>query len=176
LSHHLQRLGKGFFAIDEWGTSPDYGLNPSRKPHNISGLVADRAIRQFNVAAFMMTNGHSSAMFMSCAQYYGRDDRGLDNLSLWPKYSTPVGHPTAELAKDPGSGVWTRDYSRAITLVNPSNASHTVALSSDYNWADLYGKPVRDGGVGLRRRVSDKDLVGVKTVSADAITTRALAW
>jgi hypothetical protein len=146
---HLQEHGKGFFSINEWGAGPDYGLNPSRQPHNISELVAGRAIRQFSVAAFMMTNGRSSAMFLSCAQCYGGDDGGLGNLSLWPEYSAPVGHPTAEPAKDPGSGVWSREYSGAIALVNPANVSRTVALSSDCNWADLYGKPVHDGGVVL---------------------------
>jgi len=50
---HLQRHGKGFYAINEWGEGPDYGLNPSRQPHNISDPVRDRAVRQFAVASFM---------------------------------------------------------------------------------------------------------------------------
>jgi hypothetical protein len=50
---NLQRHGKGFYAINEWGAGPDYGLNPSKQPHNISG-VANRPIRQFLVAAFMV--------------------------------------------------------------------------------------------------------------------------
>ena len=42
---HGQSLGKGYFSINEWGAGPDYGLNPSGQPQNISG-VANRPIRQ----------------------------------------------------------------------------------------------------------------------------------
>ena len=45
---NLQRAGKGFFSINEWGAGPDYHLNPSCQPKNIT-----RPIRQFIAASFL---------------------------------------------------------------------------------------------------------------------------
>ena len=124
-----QRQGKGFFAINEWGAGPDFNLNPSGQPHNISG-VANRPIRQFITAAFMMVNGGSCGVYLTCIQCYGGHAGGLGNLSIWPEYSAKVGHPLGEPAKDSGTGVWTRRYSAGVALVNPTNVSRTVALPS----------------------------------------------
>ena len=143
-----QRQGKGFFAINEWGAGPDFNLNPSGQPHNISG-VANRPIRQFITAAFMMVNGGSCGVYLTCIQCYGGHAGGLGNLSIWPEYSAPVGHPLGEPAKDSGTGVWTRHYSAGVALVNPTNVSRTVSLPSSQDmtnggWKDLYGAVVSD--------------------------------
>ena len=45
---NMQNYGKGFYAINEWGAGPDYGLNPAMIPYNITG-DANRPIRQFVV-------------------------------------------------------------------------------------------------------------------------------
>lgn len=52
---NLQRYGKGYFAINEWGAGPDYGLNRAMIPYNITG-DGHRAVRQFVSAAFMMVS------------------------------------------------------------------------------------------------------------------------
>ena len=125
----LQRAGKGFFAINEWGAGPDYGLNRAEIPYNISG-VAHRAIRQFVVAAYMMVNGGACGIFLTCIQCYG-------NFSTWPEYSAAVGHPLGEPARDATTGVWTRTYSAGLALVNPEVKPHTVTLPRG-SWSDLY--------------------------------------
>jgi hypothetical protein len=54
-------------------TGPDYGLNPSRIPYNITSIAShhNRAIRQFITAAFMMVNGGSVGVHLTCIQCYG---------------------------------------------------------------------------------------------------------
>ena len=154
---NLQRAGKGYFAINEWGAGPDYGLNPSKFPFNVSG-DANRPVRQFVTAAFMMSNGGASGIFLSCIQCYGGNAGGLGNLSIWPEYAAPVGRPTAEPTKDAATGVWSRDYSSALALVNPTAAALTVKLSAAHGWSDLYGKTVNSpvtlqpGGLVLLKR------------------------
>ena len=60
---NMQRHGKAFFAINEWGAGADYGLNPSEVPYNITG-PHNRGIRQFVTAAYMMVNGGSAGVFL----------------------------------------------------------------------------------------------------------------
>ena len=60
---NLQRYGKGFFAINEWGAGPDYHLNPSGQPHNIT-----KDIKQFVAASFMMVNGGTCGVYLTCIQ------------------------------------------------------------------------------------------------------------
>ena len=199
---HGQSLGKGYFSINEWGAGPDYGLNPSGQPQNISG-VANRPIRQvsrgkynrtvqpiranprsavplprcsvaagrlihmmasqFLTATFMIANGGSLGIYLTCIQCYGGHAGGLGNLSIWPEYSAPVGHPIADPSKDSATGVWSRSYSAGLALVNPTATVQTVALpaaaagatstdgstsasasasasgASGNKWKDLYG-------------------------------------
>ncbi len=94
-----------------------------------------------------MTNGAHSGLFLSCAQCYG--GLGTDNLNLWPEYSAPVGHPSAEPAKDNRTGVWSRNYSKALCLVNPANSSRRVPLPADHSYMTLYGEPVPGSAVTL---------------------------
>eukprot|EP00935_MAST-01C_sp_MAST-1C-sp1_P001871 g1871.t1 len=139
---NLQRAGKGFFAINEWGPGPDYGLNPSGQPHNIT-----KDVRQFVVAAWMMCNGRSSGIFLTCIQCYGGHAGGLGNFSIWPEYSAPVGHPLSEPVKDASTGVWTRGYSGGITIVNPGAEPRTVALPEPQaRWTELDGTAVANTG------------------------------
>ena len=91
----LQRNGKGFFAINEWGPGPDYGLNPTKVPYNISerygGVAhANRAIRQFVAAAFLMVNGGACGIQLTCIQCYGGAAGGAGGLSIWPEYDAAV--------------------------------------------------------------------------------------
>jgi hypothetical protein len=66
---YLQRRGKGYFAINQWGAGPDYGLNPGKQPHNVTPIDThtNRPIRQFVAAAYMMVNGGACAVFLSCS-------------------------------------------------------------------------------------------------------------
>ena len=95
----------------------------------------------------MMTNGAHSGLFLSCAQCYG--GLGTDDLDLWPEYSAPVGHPSAEPTKDNRTGVWSRNYSKALCLVNPANSSRRAPLPAHQRYMTLYGEPVPGGAVTL---------------------------
>ena len=103
---HLQQHGKGFFAINEWGAGPDYHLNPSKTPFNVSEEFGpqNRAIRQFVVAAFMMVNGGACGIYLTCIQCYGGGAGGLGGMSIWPEYAAPVGHPLSEPVRASDSG------------------------------------------------------------------------
>ena len=145
---NLQRQGKGFFAINEWGAGPDYGLNPSGFPYNVSG-PAGRPVRQFVVAAFLMVNGGACGIFLSCIQCYGaKNGGGLGNFSVWPEYSAPVGRPLEEPAMASASGVWSRRYSGGLTIVNPSNTTQEMVLPPG-SWLDLYDQPIGTDTVQL---------------------------
>ena len=97
------------------------GLNPSEVPYNITG-PNNRAIRQFVTAAYMMVNGGSAGVYLTCIQCYGGHAGGLGNLSLWPEYSAPVGYPLGEPERDDGSGGW------ALTLILTALTVLTVTL------------------------------------------------
>ena len=135
---NLQKHNKGFFAINEWGPGPDYNLNPSCIPQNIT-----RKVREFVVAAFMMTNSKSSGIFLTCIQCYGGGCGGIGNFSIWPpEFNAQVGTPVGEPVKNETTGVWTRNYSNAIALVNPSlNETKAVFIKDGGHdgWGDLYG-------------------------------------
>ena len=142
---HLQLHGKGFFAINEWGAGPDYSLNPAKVPYNISG-PQNRAIRQFVVAAFMMVNGGACGIYLTCIQCYGGGAGGLGEMSIWPEYAATVGHPLSEPVRTGSTGVWSRNYSGGIALVNPEPVERKFVLPQVQNaWRDLYGGTVQAG-------------------------------
>ena len=158
----LQRHGKAYFAINEWGAGPDYGLNPSRVPYNVTG-DANRPLRQFIVASFMMVNGGACGIFLSCIQCYGGQGGGLGNLSIWPEYAAPVGHPLNEPVKNETTGVWSRMYSSGLALVNPTAVSHHVWLpTSGAQWRDIYGGGVLKSPTVLLAPASALVLLGAK--------------
>ena len=151
---NLQRYGKGYFAINEWGAGPDYGLNRAMIPYNITG-DAHRAVRQFVSAAFMMVNGGTAGIYLTCIQCYGGRAGGAGNLSIWPEYAAEVGHPTEGLAAlDSTTGVWMRAYSSGLALVNPAATDERAELpttgAGKCGWTTLYDtKQVLSGAVTL---------------------------
>jgi hypothetical protein len=57
-----------------------------------------------------------------------------------PEYDVDIGHPCGEMT--PSQGVYVRDFSNGMSVVNPSSsASHGFVLPSG-NFTDLYGTPV----------------------------------
>lgn len=143
----MQRRGKAYFIINEWGAGPDFGLNPSGQPLNISG-PSNAAIRQFVAASFMMVNGGSCGVYLTCIQCYGGHAGGVGNLSVWyPEWSAPVGHPgVSEPVKNESSGVWMRRYTQGLAIVNPDpTKSYSVPLpshDSGAHWTDVRGNGV----------------------------------
>ena len=132
---NLQKYNKGFFSINEWGPGPDYHINPSCMPQNIT-----RKVREFVVAAFMMTNSRCSGIFLTCIQCYGGGCGGNGNFSIWePEYDANVGTPIGEPVKNTTSGIWMRLYTNAIAYVNPSvNETKQIYLDNE-EYENLYG-------------------------------------
>lgn len=79
-----------------------------------------------------------------------------------------MGHPIwgVEPSKDPTTGVWTREYSAALALVNPTASPQTVTLPGRYQWSTLYGEKVSGGG-GVRLQPAS-GLVLLKSAAAAA--------
>jgi len=153
-ARQLQRRGKAIYTINEWGAGPDFGLNPSKVPYNISAAYggaahANRAIRQFVVATYMIINGGASGIFLTCVQCYGGNAGGVGGLSLWPEYTAAVGSALEEAAVNAQSGVWHRAYTGGLALVNPTAQSQSYALPAGCDWSDLYGGDVPPGALEL---------------------------
>eukprot|EP01052_Picozoa_sp_SAG31_P008739 SAG31_NODE_446_length_15587_cov_29.651989_2_plen_1247_part_00 len=147
---HLQRLGKAYFSFNGWGPGKLYHTAAWRSSHKLLPPVAvegvaGRAIRQFIVASYMITNGGACAIELTCVGCYAGCCGGLGNFSIWPEYSAEVGSPSQlEPRKDPQTGVWSRAYTSGFAVVNPSNTSRVATLPKQQGvcWMDLYGTEV----------------------------------
>jgi hypothetical protein len=113
---------------------------------NIEPTNITRSIRQFIAAAFLMTNGHSSGVFLTCIQCYGGGCGGVGNFSIWePEWNAKVGVAMEEPILNVSTGIWSRKHSTGLTVVNPTNVSEIFFLPkiSEENgggaWYDVYG-------------------------------------
>jgi len=141
---HLQTTGKGYYPISEWGPGKDYDENPSQYPYNITG-DANRWVRQYTIAAYLLGKGDASGIYLVCIQCYG-------NVSYWPEYTAPVGHALSEPLLDASSGIWARNYSAALVLLNPAvsgSPPQSYALPAGYAYTDLWGGSVPAGPLAI---------------------------
>ena len=88
-------------------------------------------------------------IFLTCVQCYGGGCGGIGNFSVWePEWDAKIGFPLDEPMCNE-VGVWSRNYSSGLSLVNPNN-THEVEFelpSSSkaghvYVWRDVYGNAV----------------------------------
>ena len=117
----LQRAGKAYYIIDEW----------SAKTHS-GGL--DRAIRQWAVATYLMGKENASGVYISGEQGYG------EVMPQWPELGAKIGRPLGAMHRHKPSGVYLRNYSSGLAIVNAANRSATVRVESGYT--DCYGAAV----------------------------------
>ena len=144
---NLQRQGKAYYMINEWGPGTDYNMNPAEVPFNISG-IENRWIRQYVVATYLLIRGDACAVYLVCSQCYG-------NWSWWPEYSEArVGAPTDDeprrVASLDGQWVWTRRYANGVVFVNPESvdvARAPATIRLDRSLRDLYGRVYAEGSV-----------------------------
>ena len=71
-------------------------------------------------------------MYISGSQDYGR-------LITFPEYSIAIGHARGEMTKT--HGVWLREFSSGLSLVNPYLREKTVRLPEG-NYSDVNGNLV----------------------------------
>ncbi len=96
----------------------------------------DEAMRQWVLANYLLVKNDCTYVYMTGITN-GAQDYG--SLVVFPEYSIPIGHSTGKMTKT--EGVWERLFSGGLTLVNPYNATATVALPPG-NYVDVNGDTV----------------------------------
>jgi hypothetical protein len=91
-----------------------------------------QAERLWVLANYLLIKNHCTYVYMTGQQAYG-------SLVVFPEYSVPIGHATGAMHRT--QGVWEREFSGGLTLVNPYNESATVTLPPE-NYVDVNGNPV----------------------------------
>jgi hypothetical protein len=84
------------------------------------------------LANYLLIKNHCTYVYMTGQQAYG-------SLVVFPEYSVPIGHATGAMHRT--QGVWEREFSGGLTLVNPYNETATVTLPPE-NYVDVNGNPV----------------------------------
>lgn len=142
---NLQRHGKAYYQINEWGPGADYKMNVKEIPYNISGSQ-NIWIRQFVVGSYLLSKGNASAVYLVCIQCYG-------NWNWWePEYSAQVGFASGDAWKNISTGVWCRSFTKGFVCVNPDEAfsgfpNAQVWLPLGSNYSTLYGENFVGGSV-----------------------------
>ena len=112
----LDANGKGFVSINEM---PEYFSNVSQ------------AEKQWALANYLLVKGQYSYIAISGIQEYGQ-------TLITPEYSAAVGHALGPMYQS--QGVYMRDFSNGLAIVNPSSDKQTfnIILPSGV-YQDLYG-------------------------------------
>lgn len=120
---HLDSLGKGLVLIAQ----EPYQISSSNPP--------PRTDVQWVLANYLLVkNDHTYQATITGPQQYGGP------ILMQPEYSAPVGSPTGAMYQS--QGVWMRDYSNGLVLVNPDPSnSYTVSLPAN-TYKDLYGNSI----------------------------------
>lgn len=108
----VQQQGKACYIVNELRSPPLFG-----------------AEAESILASYLMAKQHSSAVFISLVQQYGRDLR-----SDW--YKAQIGNPSDEMYQ--GQGVYWRDYTHGLSIFNASSTTrYTIKLPGQYD--DIQG-------------------------------------
>jgi hypothetical protein len=124
----LQAAGKAYYSIE---------IPLSWKP-------VTPEFRQFVLASYLLVKGHSAALDIPIVDG-GNYDTQLD-YERYPEFNVRVGTPCAPMFQAAGSGengVWMREHTGGVSLVNGSvTSSFTVALPAGSSYRDVYGNSV----------------------------------
>ena len=93
--------------------------------------------RLWVIANYLLVKNNCTYMYMTGFGAGGAQDYG--KLVQFPEYSIQIGHALGEKVKR--QGVWMREFSGGLALVNPFNKSAVVTLPPG-NWDDVNGNPV----------------------------------
>ena len=88
--------------------------------------------RLWVIANYLLVKNNCTYMYISGSQDYGR-------LITFPEYSIAIGHARGAMTKV--QGVWLREFSGGLSLVNPYLKDRTVNLPAG-NYSDVNGSPV----------------------------------
>jgi hypothetical protein len=119
---NVQAQGKAYYIGNEFSQSTLDG----------SGALTNEDI-DWALASYLMCKQHTASVFISPAQDYGRS---LLNNS----YAAAIGSPRGNMYAS--GGLYWRDYTQAVVVVNPSSTmTYTAHVSGTYT--DLNGNPVQ---------------------------------
>ncbi len=88
--------------------------------------------RLWVIANYLLVKNNCTYMYISGSQDYGR-------LITFPEYSIAIGHARGAMTKT--QGVWLREFSGGLSLVNPYLREKTVRLPAG-NYSDVNGNAV----------------------------------
>lgn len=126
----------GYLTDDKWVETVQFIKNV-QKQHKSYYVINEflsigRDEIQWALASYLMGKEHAAAISIVGKQEYGKDLR-------YPEYNAEIGNPTDEMYQ--GQGVYWRDYTHGLSLVNPSSRQmYSVKLPGRYT--DLYGNTV----------------------------------
>jgi hypothetical protein len=104
-----------------------------------SELTADipREARLWVIGNYLLVKNDCTYMYMSGYTSSGAQDYG--RLITFPEYSINIGSAMGAMKRM--QGIWEREFTGGLTLVNPYNSTFTVTLPPG-SWVDVNGNPV----------------------------------
>jgi hypothetical protein len=130
--------GTGYLTDQYWTQAIQLGemLQAQGKPFYIVNDLPSlsRGNMQWVLASYLMVKEHACEVFISTTQNYG--------IAAWyNEYNARIGTPLN--AMHLSNGVFLRNYSNALSIVNPSShATFKVPLNRAVHYVDLYGNSV----------------------------------
>jgi hypothetical protein len=99
-----------------------------------SGLTKDisQEARLWVIGNYLLVKNDCTYMYMSGYTPSGEQDYG--RLITFPEYSIPIGYPIEPMKRT--QGIWERNFSGGLRLVNPYNSTVTVNLPPG-DWVDV---------------------------------------
>ena len=147
---NLQRHGVACYSVNAYGDHdhPARWLQPcSEDPHNCVG----KAVRQWVLGSYLMGKGEAAAIALYQLGAPMGSSHGYGNWSYRsPEWGAEVGVALGPAVVSP-TGVWSRQFSDAVALVNPWEARGTLSFEVPavpvpaLCWADLYGQSFEPG-------------------------------
>ena len=129
LMRKLQTQGVALFPMAEWDAIPP-----------------NASAREWVVASYMLVKGESSAAYLAGVNAKGQTQTAnvsSDSFVFSPEFSADVGHALAEPVCD--DGVWTRSFSRGLSIVNPTKRAAAVPLDAGCSYRPVVGPPLPAG-------------------------------
>lgn len=127
-----------YFGATDWALQLNRVLSLVNRGRAVIGQsyeVDSPARRLFSLGSYLLIKG---------SRTYVNLDTGLEP-EWWPEYEIPIGSPTAPTPADMNGlfnatwGVYAREYSNGLVLVNPGDGGRAIALGRTYYLAQASG-------------------------------------
>jgi hypothetical protein len=152
---NLQLGGKAYYSVNAYGdrSKPNMWRTPCLEdPHN----CIDLSVRQWVLGSYLMGKEQSAAIALYKFRAKEGSEWGYGNWSYQsPEWDANVGVALAPPVETE-TGLWSRDYSNALVLLNPwpdrgaLGGVVPAAPAGRGGWEDLYGNTVPPGELQLK--------------------------